>query len=57
MSFGLNCLINCMSASTPGLIPEKTVTDEILMKRPAVSAVILSDPEQLLGEMKDVFMI
>jgi len=34
MSLGRNGLINCMSASMPGLIPEKMLTDGILMKRP-----------------------
>jgi len=29
-------LINCVSASTPGLTPEKMLTDGILMKRPGV---------------------
>jgi len=33
MSLGRNGLIKCMSASTPGLIPEKMLTDGILMKR------------------------
>ena len=35
MSLGRNGLINCMRASMPGLIPEKMLTDGILMKRPA----------------------
>jgi len=34
MSLGRIDLINCVSASTPGLIPEKMLTDGILMKRP-----------------------
>jgi len=36
MSLGLNGLVNCMSASTPGLIPEKLLTDEVLLKRPGL---------------------
>jgi len=33
-SLGRIDLINCMSASTPGLIPAKILTHGMLMKRP-----------------------
>jgi len=38
-SLGRIDLINCMSASTPGLIPEKMLTDGVLMKTPARMAM------------------